>query len=859
MISRWLVAFGALLLLSACGGGGGGGGSGGAGAAVSFSPSTVTTNIAVGTSGTLFVHATVNNPSAFNGDVYVRVIDSAGILTGTVNITPTSDTTFSVVMYSSPALAKGRYRGQFQIDLCRDPSCSQRYPGSPLSLPYDVTVTAAPLSASAIDPASGTAYVGVPLAKEVAVSVAADTRTWSASTTESWLAIVNGSGTGNGSFQVRYSTAGMGAGTYAGNVVVTANDGQVSNVPFSLQVLPVQFSLTTGIPSFTAVNGSPISAQQVGFKLNSEQVVPWTATSSASWMIASPLSGTTPGAITLQPDPTIGALASGSYSSNLVLSSPGLSNFSVTSTLTLVRPTLSASSPVINIGGPKGRDLGGGIIRIALDTLGNSWPWTLSALPTTLTSSTAGGNVGPGGTTLSIEPGPSAVQGATSSVVTVTAQVNGDSVSLPITVNTNLDQRRLLVSEHAIALTSKPGLSSLSRVVKINDNFGGALNWAASSDQSWLAVTSSGSTGVGADLTLSADPASLPNNSLSYATVFVTPVTPGVEGASIRVAVWKDDAAVTVGSKVIIPADYKYVVADTLRPFVYAHNGGSGIDVYNAYTAQKLATIPVGGALSAMAVSPKGDRLYVIDHANGAIAVIDLDSMSKVATWTNAASAGNHPSTPTSILAIRPNGVEVVISDDGRVFADGRFLGATSMVGAVTSSPDGRRVYTQDTGISPGTAQAFDVDYSAMSGGVLLVSPAGIGGYGGNGKDLAVNANGSRLYSAYGGPNGPEGSPYHCLVANPSTMQQIGYLPGGAPYPNNIEVTRDQRVICGLFGWYSEFDIWLHASDGSLLAGYRAAGYAQALRDRQMVVTPDGFVVVALTDDPRIVFLAIGP
>lgn len=54
-------------------------------------------------------------------------------------------------------------------------------------------------------------------------------------------------------------------------------------------------------------------------------------------------------------------------------------------------------------------------------------------------------------------------------------------------------------------------------------------------------------------------------------------------------------------------------------------------------------------------------------------------------------------------------------------------------------------------------------------------------------------------------------------------------------------------------------DWWAnYTPDGALLQGYKVAGYARALKPAQLVVLPDGLVVVALTDDPVLAFVPIG-
>jgi DNA-binding beta-propeller fold protein YncE len=150
---------------------------------------------------------------------------------------------------------------------------------------------------------------------------------------------------------------------------------------------------------------------------------------------------------------------------------------------------------------------------------------------------------------------------------------------------------------------------------------------------------------------------------------------------------------------------------------------------------------------------------------------------------------------------------------------------------------------------------SYDFDYSAMSGGTLMVAQrrnaSSINGSS-NGGDIAVSPDGTRLYTA-------TGAPYVCSSVDPQTLGLVGSLPGGSAYPNNVEVTQDGRVICGVNGIYSTFDFWVHTAAGALISGYKVVGYAQGLVAGQLVVTPDSFVVVTLTTDPRIAFVAIGP
>ena len=262
-------------------------------------------------------------------------------------------------------------------------------------------------------------------------------------------------------FTFGFQTPAMAEGVYSGAVAVASTDGQKFSLPFTLEVLPTQFALNSGIPSFMAVNGAPIDPQTLSFALDNLTSAPWSATSSAAWLLASPLSGTTPAQVTLQLDPTRGTLSSGSYSADLVLSSPGLPNKTITTQMTLSKATLSANSVVLTLGGSKGRDLATpASTQVSLNTGTNSWPFSLSTLPAWLTSTNAAGTVSQAGATVSVAPNVTGVTpGSTSATVAMTATVNGEAVTLPLTVNLNADQRRLLSSEWGVAFASSPTTS----------------------------------------------------------------------------------------------------------------------------------------------------------------------------------------------------------------------------------------------------------------------------------------------------------------------------------------------------------------------------------------------------------------
>lgn len=849
-----------VFLLASCGGGGGDGGDGGGrrGPALVFTPSTLAANFPAGSSTTLTVHARAFDPSIFSGTVYVYVVDTAQVLAQTINLSPVDANTFAATLYTAVNLAPGRHQGSFLIQLCRDSACAAQYPGSPVPLPYDFTVTNAPLRAVPVRPTAATAYRGGGVAQPVGVNVSASTA-WAVSSSAAWLGLSATTGTGNGAFAVNYIPQALAVGSYTATVTVLASDNQRVDLPFSLEVLPNQFTLTTGGPSFSMVNGSTLASQDLGFAMANEVATPWAATTTAPWLVATPLSGTTPSTVSLRPDPTRGALASGAYAADLVLSSIGVVDRNVTTQLTLIPPTLSASVQAVTLGGPLGRDLTGAqSLSLSLNTGGTGWPWQLSGLPAWLTSSDTSGQINEAGSTLSFAPDPARTPaGSVSSTVTVSAAVNGDTVTRPITFNLNADQRRLLPSQWGVGFASTPTGAVLSRILHITDNFAGTLAWTAVSDSAWLSVTSGGTTSGTSTLSLTANAASLPAGVMSYATVTVSTTTPNVEPAVIRVGLWKDTAGLP--AMTTLERSYWRIAADPIRPYVYAHDGGTSIDVFNAYSAQQIATIPgVAPSLGMMSVSPDGSRLHALDLTNHTVVVVDLASQTRLGSWP---SAGIAVSDSTSLLALRPNGVELVVVGNGTSYVNGQPLRNTVISpgypgGFLAATGDGRRVFTHNYGVGPSTAASFQLDYSAIAGGSLMATSLrnrnNINGIS-YGQDLAVSPDGNTLLLA--------GNASPCVRIDPVSLSFISTLPDSTVHSKNVEITSDGRLLCSaarFFGTYD--DVWLYAPNGSLLRSFRfAASEGRGVLGSQLVATPDGLVVIAATDDPRLIFLPIGP
>jgi hypothetical protein len=134
----------ALLALTGCGGGGG---SAPAStppppppAALTFSPASATISSPAGTATAVIL--TASPAAGLTGTLYVKVTDS--VLSPSVTFAATTGGKYSLTLENSTALTQGSYSGNLTVDVCSDSACTQAVAGSPVMLPYALTITQAP-------------------------------------------------------------------------------------------------------------------------------------------------------------------------------------------------------------------------------------------------------------------------------------------------------------------------------------------------------------------------------------------------------------------------------------------------------------------------------------------------------------------------------------------------------------------------------------------------------------------------------------------------------------------------------------------------------------------------------------------
>lgn len=653
-------------------------------------------------------------------------------------------------------------------------------------------------------------------------------------TPATWL---TASGSGSGAdyiFTLVANTSGLAAGTYS--TTLTFGTADASGNILQTQDVSVTLTLHDGL---AVINGSIAAAGTAGSSVQSTQMLPftisapaalqWTAASNASWLTGP--TGSQQGGGTFNVAINTATLPSGSYTGAVTLTNVADSTDTavVNVTLSLAKAVIGTSAQAVTLGGTAGLDPSPGSLTFSLNTGQNAYPLTITPDSANgwLKVSGAGSTVSGTNTALTLDVDRSLLPGAGeySANLYLSASVNGETVTTLVPVTAYYDLNRLVVSSLGVAFSSFPSRQVLSRTLSVRNTYGLAgVHWTATPDsgQSWLSATPSGLTGD--PLTLTADP---------------TGLSPGQYNAHVRVA--SADAGtltqlvyvgLTVGSSDPAQVDFSStaaaVLANPVQPWVYVLNDGArtSIDVYDTNTGIKLKTFSgTFTSATALAISEDGNTLYVLEPDNGSngngdirvLSAFDGSYQQQIYPLTR----NLDPSTGAVLQYARPDGHPVVISPaTGEAFEafNGNHIslsGSSGLLGALVTAISGDRqmLYTEETGVSPTTIYAYHLDYSDANTARLLVTPVasntGTDDSRSNGQDLAVSADGTKVYVA-------AGAPYRFDILDAATLTLTGSL-AGDPYPDNVQTCWNGLLAGGADDSANTMgDIWIYDNAGNL-------------------------------------------
>lgn len=635
------------------------------------------------------------------------------------------------------------------------------------------------------------------------------------------------------------------AATFLVLVACGGGGGGSNDGPGPQQSSQGDFTLSTNTISFNAVQGDPSPAPATltahlldtrpaafGAAYVAPQVQP-------SWLTVS-ITGTAPD-FTVTLTPNTSAMAAGNTSVTLTLGTADSSGTTLrarTVQISLIvapAPVLVAPAAIV-LGGANGKSAALASLQFSVST-DATLPWTATTATTSgvnwLGLSATSGQVSAAGSAIDVIGNADALAaGVHTGTITLSAIDQGRTVTRQVSVTLNKERHTLYVPALGAAFSSFPSRQVLTRTLRVTSSYDRTdVPWTAASDQPWLDVTASGTTG--GTLVLSVDPSGLADDTVHLATVRVSSPDARIENDQrIRVAFWGN--ATTDPQPVTLNGVPFELIANPVEPYVYGHTH-SDITVYNVYTGASVATFPFAGDAREMTISHDGAVLFVQDYASKA--VVALDS----ATGTELRRYAYAPDDPYGLAYARPEAHPVLILANGNLFdvATGqRFTYAWPNTyfednGRIAVHPNGRSVYYSTKQATPARVARYSLRYTALHSDFLRPPTWQASQTFSDVRDMCFDPDGMYLYTAdfQGG--------YNFRRYDALTLEAQMTFPAMA-YPNNAECGWNGLFVgAATTGPYAE-NYWVYAADGTeLVHAALNPGFGNAVSAYDLVLSGD--------------------
>ncbi|MHB1020784.1 MAG: BACON domain-containing protein [Acidobacteriaceae bacterium] len=278
--------------------------------ALTMNPSSLNFNVAAGATSSAQTLQVGTNDSAI-------VAWSASASSSWLNLATTNGPTpgSTAITVNATSLAPGSYTATVSM-------ISLGTTNTTTSIP--VAVTVAPVANLQLSVTPGTlAFSAVsgttPTSQMVSVQSSGSSLSYSTSSDSPWLSASPASGTTTSSIQINADATKLAAGSYSGNITVTAPAAQNSPIviPVTLQVAANALVGTPSALSFVGAITANAPAQTLLLTTSVGNAVAWISSSRSSWFASSPGSGSTPG--TLQASVNNIGMASGNYADTLTI------------------------------------------------------------------------------------------------------------------------------------------------------------------------------------------------------------------------------------------------------------------------------------------------------------------------------------------------------------------------------------------------------------------------------------------------------------------------------------------------------------------------------------------------------------
>ncbi|WP_186338578.1 SMP-30/gluconolactonase/LRE family protein [Chromobacterium vaccinii] len=244
--------------------------------------------------------------------------------------------------------------------------------------------------------------------------------------------------------------------------------------------------------------------------------------------------------------------------------------------------------------------------------------------------------------------------------------------------------------------------------------------------------------------------------------------------------------------------------------------------------------------------------MYVLDIGKQELAVVDLQTQQKIYHW----SLINPVFHSTQLVAVRTNGVDVVILGDGTAYKDGKSYSNTGLQGwSLSATDDGSKVYATTVKYiddSHPTMGVFSIDYSEVGSGTLHIWLENVNkpAWGGQGVPnfISVSGDGKYLYTA-------TNSSYQCLRIDTESFMLSTPLVTATLDPRGLYVLSDGRVMCAAVDSSGVSSVTLFERSGGAIKSYPSIG---KMTRRGLLVSSDDAVMVEIAATSWIYSLSEG-
>jgi hypothetical protein len=269
-------------------------------------------NVSIGSTGSALSY-TVSAPS------WLAVTPSTGTTPGSLSVS-----------LNTTGLTAGTYNGSVTI-------AAPGAGNSPLTVPESLTVVNPSIVPSQSSLTFNYATGGTaPAAQNLSITSSGSALSYTVSASGgTWLSVTPASGTTPGSVSVSVNITGLAVGTYSGSITIAATGAANTpvTVPVTLRVTLPALTATPSTLTFSYTRGGTAPAAQSVSITSNGSALSYTVSSSATWLVVTPTSGTTPGSVSVSINTT--GLAAGTYTGTVTITSSGASNSPRTVSVTL--------------------------------------------------------------------------------------------------------------------------------------------------------------------------------------------------------------------------------------------------------------------------------------------------------------------------------------------------------------------------------------------------------------------------------------------------------------------------------------------------------------------------------------------